>query len=269
MVRTEMLVLGERRFQWLEAGDASSPNILVWLHAFPVSSAMWTAQLEAVPAGWRMIAPDLAGFGGTTDHDGPPSIDDFAVDIERLLRSLDAGPIVLGGLSMGGYAAFAFHRRAPNRLRALILADTRSAADTPAVRQARQTMLELLDRHGAAGVADDMLPKLLGATSHRSRAGLESHVRALIEANSVEGLRRAIIRLRDRPDATPQLRQIHVPVLVIAGEEDAVTPVDDARALSTGVRDARLAILPEAGHLSNIENPDSFNAVLRPWLAGL
>jgi 3-oxoadipate enol-lactonase len=264
-----MLVLGERRFQWLESGDANSSNVLVWLHAFPVSSTMWGAQLEAAPAGWRMIAPDLAGFGGTTDHDGAPSIDDFARDVEQLLTSLDAGPVVLGGLSMGGYAAFAFHRLRPDRLRAMILADTRSAADTPAVRQARQAMLDVLDRRGAAGVADEMLPKLLGPTSRRTRADLESRVRALIEANSVEGLRRAIVRLRDRPDATPQLSQIEVPVLVIAGEEDAVTPVDDARALSTGLRDARLVILPEAGHLSNIENPDSFNAALRPWLAGL
>jgi pimeloyl-ACP methyl ester carboxylesterase len=264
-----MLVLGERRFQWLEAGDANSTNVLVWLHAFPVSSAMWRAQLEAAPAGWRMIAPDLAGFGGTTDHDGPPSIDDFARDVEQLLMSLDTGPVVLGGLSMGGYAAFAYHRFAPKRLRAMILADTRSAADTPAVRQARQAMLDVLDRRGATGVADEMLPKLLGATSRRTRADLESRVRALIEANSVEGLRRAIIRLRDRPDATPQLSQIQVPVLVIVGEEDAVTPIDDARALSTGMRDARLVILPGAGHLSNIENPDSFNAALRPWVAGL
>jgi 3-oxoadipate enol-lactonase len=130
-------------------------------------------------------------------------------------------------------------------------------------------MLRVVDEQGSAGVADEMLPKLLGGTTRRVRPSIEARVRALIEANSAEGLRRAIIRLRDRPDASPQLPRIGVPILVIVGEEDAVTPIEDARAIIAGAPDARLAILPEAGHLSNLENPASFNAALRPWLAGL
>lgn len=269
MVRTEMLVLGERRLQWIEAGDPSSDRVVVWLHAFPVSSAMWTDQLDSVPGGWRMIAPDLAGFGGTTDHTDRPSIDDFARDVEHLLDGLSLEQVVLGGLSMGGYAAFAVHRLAPQRLRGLILADTKSTADTAAARQGREAMLQVVDERGSVGVADEMLPKLLGGTTRRARPSIDARVRALVAANSAAGLRRAIVRLRDRPDASPQLPDIRVPVLVIVGEEDAVTPVDDARAIVTGTPDARLAILPEAGHLSNIENPASFNAALRPWLAGL
>jgi 3-oxoadipate enol-lactonase len=130
-------------------------------------------------------------------------------------------------------------------------------------------MLQVVDRRGSVGVADEMLPKLLGGSTRRARPSIEARVRAIIEANTAEGLRRAIVRLRDRPDASPQLANIRVPVLVIVGEEDGVTPVDDARAIAAGTADARLAILPEAGHLSNIENPPSFNAALRPWLAGL
>jgi pimeloyl-ACP methyl ester carboxylesterase len=118
-------------------------------------------------------------------------------------------------------------------------------------------------------VADEMLPKLLGSTTRRVRPSIEARVRALIEANSAEGLRRAIVRLRDRPDSSPQLPNIRVPILALVGEEDAVTPIEDARAIAAGAPDARLAILPEAGHLSNLENPASFNAALRPWLAGL
>jgi pimeloyl-ACP methyl ester carboxylesterase len=269
MVRTEMLVLGERRLQWIEAGEPSSEQVVVWLHAFPVSSAMWIDQLESVPVGWRMIAPDLAGFGGTTDHTGPPSIDDFARDLDQLLDALGLEKVVLGGLSMGGYAAFAVHRIVPERLRGLILADTKSTADTPAAREGREAMLRVVGRSGSAGVADEMLPKLLGGTTRRVRPSIEARVRAVIEANPAEGLRRAVVRLRDRPDASSQLANIRVPVLVVVGEEDVVTPVDDARAIAAGAPDTRLAILPEAGHLSNIENPASFNAALRPWLAGL
>jgi pimeloyl-ACP methyl ester carboxylesterase len=269
MVRTEMLVLGERRLQWIEAGEQSSERVVVWLHAFPLSSAMWTDQLESVPVGWRMIAPDLAGFGGTNDHTGPPSIDDFARDFDRLLDALSLEQVVVGGLSMGGYAAFAIHRLAPERLRGLILADTKSTADAPAAREGREAMLRVVERQGSVGVADEMLPKLLGGSTRRARPSIEARVRALIEANPAEGLRRAIVRLRDRPDASSQLADIRVPVLVIVGEEDGLTPVDDARAIVAGTSDTRLAILPEAGHLSNIENPASFNAALRPWLAGL
>lgn len=268
MIRTEMLVLGARRVQWIEAGEPSSKQVILWLHAFPVSSAMWTDQLHA-PAGWRMIAPDLAGFGGTTDHAERPSIDDFARDVDQLLDALSLEHVVLGGLSMGGYAAFAVHRLAPKRLRALILADTKATADTPVARDGREAMLRVVDERGSTGVADEMLPKLLGGTTRRSRPAVEARVRALIEANTAGGLSRAIVRLRDRPDASPQLAQIRVPVLVIVGEEDGVTPVDDARAIAAGAPDARLAIVPEAGHLSNLENPASFNAALRPWLAGL
>jgi pimeloyl-ACP methyl ester carboxylesterase len=269
MIRTEMLVLGDRRLQWIEAGEPSSERVVVWLHAFPVSSAMWTDQLESVPAGWRMIAPDLAGFGGTTDHSGPPSIDDFAKDFDQLLESLRVRAAVLGGLSMGGYAAFAVHRLVPDRLRGLILADTKSGADTSRAREGREAMLQVVERRGGAGVADEMLPKLLGGTTRRARPAIEARVRALIEANPPDGLRRAIIRLRDRPDASSQLAKIPVPVLVLVGEEDAVTPVEDARAIADGAPDARLVILPEAGHLSNLENPSSFNAALRPWLAAV
>jgi pimeloyl-ACP methyl ester carboxylesterase len=269
MVRTEMLVLGARRMQWMEAGEPASEHAILWLHAFPVSSAMWMDQLHAVPAGWRMIAPDLAGLGGTTDYGEPPGIDDFARDIDRLLGALNLEQVVLGGLSMGGYAAFAVHRVAPHRLRALILADTKATADTPAAREGREAMLRVVDERGSAGVADEMLPKLLGATTRRSRPAVAARVRALVEANTAAGLRRAVLRLRDRPDSSPQLPQIRVPMLVLVGEEDGITPVDDARAIVAGAPDATLAVIPEAGHLSNLENPASFNAALRPWLAGL
>jgi pimeloyl-ACP methyl ester carboxylesterase len=266
MIQTEKLTIGSRTLAWRETGAPSS-HVLVWLHAFPLSGEMWSGQMD-IP-GWRTIAPDLAGLGGSSDHDGAPDIADFARDTLALLDHLGVGQVVVGGLSMGGYAALAFHHVAPDRLRGLILADTRSAADSAAGRVARETMLGLVEAKGASGVADEMMPKLVGSTTHRTRPDVIANVRRLIEANSANGISRAVRRLRDRPDRTPELSTIAVPTLVIVGEEDALTPVDDSRSLATAIRDATLTVLPGAGHLSNLETPDAFGGAVRAWLSGL
>ncbi len=269
MVPHETTLPDGRRLSWAAAGADTASSTLVWLHAFPLSLAMWRPQLAAVPPGWRFIAPDLAGLGSSTDHPHRPAIDDFARDVDALLEHLGVGRAVVGGLSMGGYAALAYHRVAPARLAGLVLADTRSGADTPAGRDGRERMLGLVESGGASAIADEMLPKLVGPTTHRRRPGVVAEVRRLIESNGVEGVRRAIMRMRDRPDSTPGLRQMRVPVLVLVGEEDGITPVEESRAMVSALDNATLAILPAAGHLSNMENPDSFNAALRPWLGGL
>jgi 3-oxoadipate enol-lactonase len=258
-----------RRQRWLEVGEARANNVIVWLHAFPVTSDLWRPQLETPRSGWRQLAPDLAGFGGSDDHRGPPTIEDFAGDVDSLLDELSCGGVVIGGLSMGGYAAFAQLRVAPERIRGLILADTRAGADSPEARAGRETLLATIADRGPTGVADAMLPKLLGETTRTRRPTVCAEVRRLIERQTAEGLRRAVVRLRDRPDAERQLRGIAVPTLVIVGEEDEVTPVAEARRLAAAIPGAALATIAEAGHLSNLENPDSFNAAVAPWLAGL
>jgi pimeloyl-ACP methyl ester carboxylesterase len=269
MVRHHTRLPDGRSLSWLEGGEPAAAAMLVWLHAFPLSSAMWRAQLDATPPGWRAIAPDLPGLGASQDRQGRPRIEDLVGDVEALLDSLSVRHAVVGGLSMGGYGALAYHRVAPGRLRGLILADTRSAADSPAGREGRERMLDTVESGGAPAVAVEMLPKLVGGTTHRSRPEVVAEVRTLIEANCADGIRRSVVRLRDRPDATPQLAHIAVPVLVLVGEEDGITPIDDARGMASRIVDSTLAVVPEAGHLSNMENPDSFNAAVRPWLAGL
>jgi 3-oxoadipate enol-lactonase len=269
MVRERSTAIGGRPTRWLEAGESNTTHALVWLHAFPLGADMWRAQLETVPDGWRLIAPDLAGFGGTEDHTGPPSIDDFAHDLDELASYLGLRQFVLGGLSMGGYAVFAYLRLNASRVKGIVLADTKSGADTPQARDGRQRMLDLVASKGCPGIADEMLPKLLGATTQRVDTGLMLDVRAMIESNSAEGVSRAIRRLRDRPDATPQLARILVPALVIVGEEDDITPLADARALANALPGSTLAVLPGAGHLSNLEAPDAFGAALLPWMAAL
>jgi pimeloyl-ACP methyl ester carboxylesterase len=269
MLRTETLTIGSRTLAWRDSRNTDDPvsNVLVWLHAFPLTGEMWSAQMDL--AGWRVIAPDLAGLGGSSDHDGAPDMADFARDTIALLDYLGVRRVVLGGLSMGGYAAFAFQHLAAERLRGLILADTRSAADSPAGRVARETMLGIIETKGPRGVADEMMPKLVGRTTHASRPDVLANVRRLIESNSANGIGRAVRRLRDRPDRTPELAAIAVPTLVIVGEEDALTPVDDSRALAAAISDATLTVLAGAGHLSNLETPEAFTGAVRSWLAGL
>jgi 3-oxoadipate enol-lactonase len=266
MVREQRTAIGGRTMRWLEAGGANAARTLVWLHAFPLGADMWQPQLQAAPEGWRVVAPDLAGFGGTADHSGRPSIDDFAHDLDDLAHHLGLRHFVLGGLSMGGYAVFAYLRLNPSRVKGIILADTKSGADTPQAQSGRQKMLDVVASKGVDAVADEMVPKLLGATTQRADPTLALKVRAMIQGNSAEGVSRAIQRLRDRPDATPQLARTAIPALVIVGEDDGITPVADARAMASALPEATLVVLPRAGHLSNLEASAAFQGALVPFL---
>ncbi len=263
------VLLGRRHVTYLEAGTPEG-RTLVLLHAFPLNADMWRPQLSAPPKGWRVLAPDLAGFGGTDDHERENvGLDDYAADVVAWLDRLDIGPVVLGGLSMGGYVALAIARLAPERLVALVLADTKAPADSEEARAGRDRMRETLSERGPDGVAEAMLPKLLGPTSQKARPELASDVRSMILSSPPAAIRRGIQRLRDRPDATSVLARIAVPALVLVGEEDAVTTVDDAEALQKGISRATLTVIPGAGHLSSLEAPARFNAALEGFLSTL
>ncbi|MEW6322793.1 MAG: alpha/beta fold hydrolase [Acidobacteriota bacterium] len=250
-------------------GRADLP-VAALIHGFPLDASMWEAQLRHPPPGWRLIAPDLRGFGGSTDVEASaPSIDDYADDVVDVLRALDIPGAVVAGLSMGGYVTFAILRRAPALVRAIVLADTRAGADSPEAREGRRAMLALLDREGPAGVATQLLPRLLSEHTRQTRPDVESGVRRLTKQQSAQAIRGALVRLMTRPDATSELAGCAVPALVIVGEHDAITPVDEARRLAGGLPDAELAVIPHAGHMANIEQPDAFSSALAAFLARL
>ena len=255
-----------RIVRYLEGG-LGRPVIL--LHAFPVTADIWGPQITRVPKGWRFIAPDFRGFGGSSIDETDVGMDDYANDVLKLMDALHIDEAVIGGLSMGGYVAFAAFRQAPTRIAGLMLADTRSTADSEDGLRARRSLLELAREKGLTAVAEQMLPKLLGETSHRERADVVAEVRRQIHANPLTGVEAAIYALMKRPDSTPDLPLISCPTIVLVGAEDTVTPPSEAEALAVGIRNAELAVIPKAGHLSALEAAEDFSTTITRWLASL
>jgi pimeloyl-ACP methyl ester carboxylesterase len=268
----QYLHVDSRTISYFDSAPGSSAGpVVVLLHAFPLGGAMWEGQARALPDGWRLLAPDLRGFGGSTlpQPDEHPTIDDYALDVIDLLRELGMGSAVVGGCSMGGYVTLAVLRRAPYLARAVVLADTRGGADTPEGRANRRSMLALLEREGPSGVARDMIPKLLGSTTLQERADVEPLVRRLIKQQSPEAIRGAVLRMMQRPESFAVVKGLSVPTLILVGDEDVLTPVEESRRLLAENPKAELVVLPQTGHLANLEQPAAFNAVLRAFLGRL
>ena len=247
------------------AGDRPRGTLLL-LHAFPLNARMWEAQLALAGSGWRVIAPQLRGFDGGAGDPAATSVDDYAGDVIDLLDALHLKQVVVAGLSMGGYVAFALLRLAARYVQGLVLADTRSQADTPEGVAGRTRLLQVAQDRGAPAVADELIPKLLGATTLQSRPAVVEQVRSLVLASSTEGIAGAIRALMTRPDSTPLLASIHVPTLIIVGEEDTVTPPAASEEMHRAISGSELVHIAGAGHLSNLEQPESFNAALAGFL---
>jgi pimeloyl-ACP methyl ester carboxylesterase len=239
---------------------------LVLIHGFPLSARMWEPQLALAARGWRVIAPQLRGFDGTPAASAASSVDDFAGDLVDLLDGLHIDQAVIGGLSMGGYVTFALFRHAARYFRGMVLADTRAQADAPQAAEGRQRMLQAVRERGAIAAADEMLPKLVCEATRASQPAVVDTLRAMIVANSSETVAGAILALMTRPDATPVLSTIHCPTLIVVGEQDAITPPSLSEDMQRGIAGAELVVIPDAGHMSNMEQPGAFNAALASFL---
>jgi len=256
------------KLRYLEAASQGDRprGTLVLLHAFPLNARMWEPQLALAAHDWRVLAPHLRGFGSETADPPASTVDEYAGDVIDLLDALHVEDAIIGGLSMGGYAAFAILRRAPRYVRGLILADTRSQADTPEGAAGRTRMLQLLTDKGPAAVVDEMIPKLLGATTRASRPDVVDRVRALALSNPPEAIAGAIRALMTRPDSTPLMSTIHCPTLILVGEEDTLTPPALSEEMHRAIAGSELVVVPGAGHLSSFEQPDAFNSALARFL---
>ena len=278
---------------WCEDRGHGLPLLLV--HGFPLDHSMWAGQLElaaAAPAllvgerfrspgppakrpfpslpDLRIIAPDLRGFGRSPARGETAAMGEFADELAALLDSLNVeGPVVYCGLSMGGYIAWQFWRKYSQRLRALILCDTRAQADTPEAAAGRREMADRVLREGPAPLVEMMLPKLLGEATRRRRPELVDELRQRIMRNSPAGIAAAARGLADRPDMTAALAEIRCPTLLLVGAEDVISPPAEMRGIAAAIPGARLVEIPDAGHMSPLENSAAVNAAMAEFLASL
>lgn len=249
--------------------EGSGPPIL-FVHGFPLSHSMWRPQLEAFESDHRVIAPDLRGFGESDVTDVTVTMEQHAEDLAALLNELNVNePIVLCGLSMGGYIAWQFLQKYPQRLRALILCDTRAIADTPDGVENRKRLAKMVFENGSAAVASAMLPNLFSpATGDRDQSVIDE-LRQTIAATSPQGIAAASLGMAKRPDVTSLLTSIETPTLLIVGEDDSISTPQEMKTIADAMPNARLEVIPEAGHMSPLENPRPVNAAIREFLQSL
>ena len=251
-----------------DLGEGTS-DPLVLLHAFPLNGRMFEPQMAAFSGDRRVVAPDLPGFGRSPRTPAQPDVRYYAEGVRSLLDRLGLERVVLGGVSMGGYVAFECLRLFPERISALVLANTRPDPDSEEARESRKDMALRVAQEGVGVLAELQMERLLAPATRESDEGLVERVRAMILENSPDGAVAALGAMRERPDSTPLLAEIGVSTLVIGGDEDSISSPEVMARMAGKIPDSRYVSLPHAGHLSNLEAPKEFNAALKGFLEGI
>jgi pimeloyl-ACP methyl ester carboxylesterase len=250
--------------------DEGSGEPLVLVHGHPFDRSMWHPQIAHFSAaGWRVIAPDLRGYGESTVVPGLTTLETFAREIAHLLEHLGIGRHVIGGLSMGGQIVMEYYRLFPDRVRALLLADTFAARETEHGKKVRNDTADRILREGMERYAAELLPRMVAPHTLATMPKVAAHVRGMMRRTSSVGAAAALRGRAERRDYADMLAQIAVPTLVAVGSADEFTPVSDAQLIQERVPDATLAIIDGAGHMPNLERPDEFNAAFEKLLRSL
>lgn len=251
--------------------DRGEGTLVVLVHGFPLDHTMWNEQIGALADCCRVIAPDLRGFGKSSLGDADPmigvSMERYADDLAEFLDVLAIHePIVVVGFSMGGYVAWQFVRKHASRLRGLVQCDTKAAADTDDARAVRLKMADQVSEWGSARVAEMLGPKLLARRSFEAKPAVVAEVRRVVAATPPAAIACAQRGMASRPDMTGLLPSIRVPTLVLVGQEDAISPPAEMRAIAEAIPNARFVEIPDAGHMTTMENPQAVNGALRPFV---
>ena len=241
---------------------------LILLHGFPHNRSLWADQLFGLSDRCRVIAPDLRGFGESPSRE-PYSMESYADDVAELMEKLELDKAIIGGLSMGGYVAFEFLRRHRDRVHSLILSDTKPGADNDETKGKRRALQEVARTKGAIAVADAQITGMVGPKTRETHPDIVQRVHAMMESAPVEGIVGALDAMMNRKDSTPMLPEMDLPVLIVVGEDDALTPVKESRAMHAAIPGSQLCVIAEAGHVSNIEQHVEFNSAMRNFLAGV
>lgn len=246
--------------------DQGNGTPLVCIHAFPLSKTMWQPQVDALKDTYRVITIDLGGHGESEIVLWNDTLDHYAKGVIQLLDHLGIAQAVFVGLSMGGYILFSLYRNYPDRIQGMVLADTRAQADSEEGKAGRRSMAEVAFSDGASAIADLMLPKLLAPSTLEHHSEIVEQVRQMILQTSTAAIVVDLVAMATRPDSTDLLSTITCPTLVIVGENDVATPVAESHYIAERIAGSILITIPEAGHLSNFEQPAAFNEALRSFL---
>lgn len=258
----------DRPVTWRVRDEGAGP-VLLLVHGFPLDHQMWTHQFSGLAREFRLVAPDLRGFGGSSPLDGELTLASLADDLALLLDQLSIRePVTYVGLSMGGYIGWQFWSRHAQRVNALVMCDTRAAADAETAAEARRRLADRVLAEGVPVLTEEMLPRLFAPSSPRDRAEEVRRTLEVMNSTSARTIAAAQRAMAARPDMTAALANIHVPVLAICGAEDRITPPAEMRAMAERIPGASYVEIPAAGHMAPLENPDAVNESLRRFLAG-
>ncbi len=248
--------------------DAGSGRVVILIHGFPLTQQMWNAQINAFSPAYRIITPDLRGFGQSPLGTAPFTMESCADDIYDLLASKSIEQhVVLVGLSMGGYICFEFVRKYQHLLDGLILVATQPSADNEPARNSRREMAEFVLQEGPKALAARLTPRLLGRTTIEKKPHVAKTVCRLVESNCSEGIAKACFGLAARRDSTSVLPRIQVPTLIMAGSEDVLIPIAQSRAMQERIPNSQIVVVEQCGHLINLEQSAVFEQTVSQFLA--
>lgn len=242
---------------------------IVLLHPFPAHHEFWLPVAESLATRYRVIMPDLRGHGDSGIGEGPATMEKHAADIARVMDDADVGRAPLLGVSIGGYALFEFWRKYRGRVAALGLCNTKAPADAAEARAARlQAANDVLDR-GTEPFFESMIPRLLGKTTRETRPDLVDGAMRMLRKMSPEDVAQVQRGMAERPDSTETLKAINVPTLLITGDEDILTGVNEAQLMHQHIPGSQMRVIPKAGHYSPWEQPGEASRLLRQFLDSL
>jgi 3-oxoadipate enol-lactonase len=251
---------------YLTDGTEHAETIL-FVHGFPLDKSMWLHQLNAFKTDFRVIAPDVRGHGETEEGDKPFSIDLFGDDLICFMDRLQLEKVILCGLSMGGYIALNAVSRFPERFSSLVLTDTSCRADTPVAREKRMQTIIAIEQNGLEKYAEESLNRLFAPESLAYKTDETEAVRQMILNTPITSIFNTLKALASREESCSKLSEINIPSLIITGQSDIITPPEIAEFMHQQLPYSRLHILEDAGHMSNMENPDGFNEQLWMFLS--
>jgi 3-oxoadipate enol-lactonase len=262
------IAVNNHMVSYTDEGKYGAP-VIIFIHGFPFNKSMWNLQVEAVKDNYHVISYDVRGHGNSDIGNEDFTIELFVKDLLSMMDALKIDKTVLCGLSMGGYIALNAIESYPGRFDALILSDTHCVADTPEAKEKRMKTIETIRKSGIEKYADESIKNLFAAISFTQREVEIAAVKEMIVKTSEQSLCNTLLALSVRKETCSKLKEIKVPVLIMAGKEDKLTPPAAAQMMHEKIKDSFLKIIDHAGHLSNMENPDEFNNQLKKFIVSV